>query len=169
MADKAGGSDQGINITQLSIEQLSMLKRQLEEEIETLTNSFTQLKGAQNRFVESKLSLNSISAKTAGQPILVPLTGSLYTPGVLGSNEKVLIDIGTGYYVEKPVKEAQDFMERKISFLKDNLEKLQEPILQKRKNLEAVVGVLQMKMQIAQQVAAAREKQGAAPAGSPAS
>lgn len=36
----------------------------------------------------------------AGQPLLLPLTSSLYVPGALAETEKVLIDIGTGYYVE---------------------------------------------------------------------
>lgn len=37
----------------------------------------------------------------AGTPILVPLTPSLYVPGKLASTDTVLVDIGTGFYVEK--------------------------------------------------------------------
>jgi hypothetical protein len=33
--------------------------------------------------------------------ILVPLTTSLYVPGKLADREKVIVDIGTGFYVEK--------------------------------------------------------------------
>jgi prefoldin alpha subunit len=33
--------------------------------------------------------------------ILVPLTSSLYVKGRLTDREKVLVDVGTGYYVEK--------------------------------------------------------------------
>lgn len=36
-----------------------------------------------------------------GTPILVPLTPSLYVPGKLASTDTVLVDIGTGFYVEK--------------------------------------------------------------------
>lgn len=39
--------------------------------------------------------------RLAGTPILVPLTPSLYVPGKLASTETVLVDIGTGFYVEK--------------------------------------------------------------------
>lgn len=36
--------------------------------------------------------------------MLVPLTSSLYVSGILVSKpEKVMVDIGTGYYVEKVV------------------------------------------------------------------
>lgn len=36
-----------------------------------------------------------------GTPLLVPLTPSLYVPGQLASNSTVLVDIGTGFFVEK--------------------------------------------------------------------
>ena len=35
-----------------------------------------------------------------GTDTLVPLTGSLYVNGKLGATDKVLIDIGTGYFLE---------------------------------------------------------------------
>lgn len=35
------------------------------------------------------------------KPILVPLTGSLYVPGKLASKDTVIVDVGTGFYVEK--------------------------------------------------------------------
>ena len=33
--------------------------------------------------------------------VLVPLTSSLYVKGKLTDREKVLVDVGTGFYVEK--------------------------------------------------------------------
>ena len=38
---------------------------------------------------------------TTGTPILVPLTPSIYVHGKLASTDVVLVDIGTGFYVEK--------------------------------------------------------------------
>lgn len=35
-----------------------------------------------------------------GKKILVPLTASLYVPGKLDDAEKVLVDVGTGYFIE---------------------------------------------------------------------
>jgi hypothetical protein len=34
-------------------------------------------------------------------PLLIPLTSSLYVPGSLGNTDKVIVDVGTGYMVEK--------------------------------------------------------------------
>ena len=39
--------------------------------------------------------------ETEGKDMLVPLTSSMYVPGKLGSVDKVLLDVGTGYFVEK--------------------------------------------------------------------
>ena len=37
---------------------------------------------------------------TTGKDVLVPLTSSLYVSGTLGNPDNVMVDIGTGYYVE---------------------------------------------------------------------
>lgn len=36
-----------------------------------------------------------------GKQILVPLTSSLYVPGTIADTENVIVDVGTGFYVEK--------------------------------------------------------------------
>jgi hypothetical protein len=36
-----------------------------------------------------------------GKSILVPLTTSLYVPGTLADPDNVIVDVGTGFYVEK--------------------------------------------------------------------
>ena len=49
-----------------------------------------------------------------GHEVLVPLTGSMYVPGVIKQTEKVLVDVGTGYYVEKDIPAARDYFNRKV-------------------------------------------------------
>jgi hypothetical protein len=41
-----------------------------------------------------------------GQPLMVPLTESLYVPAKLADTENVLVDVGTGYYVQVRVCSA---------------------------------------------------------------
>ena len=80
--------------------------------------------------------------------ILVPLTGSLYVPGKLMSNSNVLIDIGTGYYVNKPLDDAKKYFEKKIQFITKQMEQLQ-PILQNKAMIrEEIMEVFQQKMQV---------------------
>jgi prefoldin alpha subunit len=44
-----------------------------------------------------ELKIQTLSEK----PILVPLTTSLYVPGTLADTENVIVDVGTGFFVEK--------------------------------------------------------------------
>ncbi|KAL6718035.1 hypothetical protein ACLMJK_004120 [Lecanora helva] len=71
-------------------------------------------------------------------PLLVPLTTSLYVPGILASTSTVLIDIGTGFYVEKTPDEAQHFYKRKVEDLGKNLGDLEKIVRGKEGNLGVV-------------------------------
>lgn len=52
----------------------------------------------QNGFADE---IKLMSHGTIGKEILVPLTTSLYVPGTLADKNKVIVDVGTGFYVEK--------------------------------------------------------------------
>lgn len=54
-----------------------------------------------SRQVWSQLGGSCWRGKCVGKPILVPLTTSLYVPGKLADTENVIVDVGTGFYVEK--------------------------------------------------------------------
>lgn len=51
----------------------------------------------------SKASLDELQKTSEGTRMLVPITSSLYVPGETTSLQSVLIDVGTGYYIEKSV------------------------------------------------------------------
>jgi prefoldin alpha subunit len=88
-----------INLFDLPIPQLQAIRQQLEEEIQVLTDSFAKLRSAHVKFGDCIDSVDKL--KGTEKSILVPLTNSLYVPGTLSSGNKVLVDIGTGYYMEK--------------------------------------------------------------------
>jgi prefoldin subunit 5 len=110
----------------------------------------------------------------------------LYVKGKLTNVEAVMIDIGTGYYIERvrtvnrfcallfvslltderllagwtsrtharttqTPQQAQEYVDRKLGLVQENAEKLQQALLTKRKNLEAIISVMQEKMANAQQ------------------
>ena len=49
----------------------------------------------------------------------------MYVPGLLTQPEKVVVDIGTGYYVEKDSTAAQEYFNRKVKFVTENMERVQ--------------------------------------------
>ncbi|CAO3688235.1 unnamed protein product [Umbelopsis vinacea] len=136
---------QQIDLGELELPQLQQIKTQLEE-------SYSQLRGAQARFNDCKDSVDTLKTeKPEDKTILVPLTSSLYVPGKLSNVETVIVDVGTGYFVEKSVADASQFYKTKIEYIKGSAAKLQETITNKQSNVRALVNVMQDKMQAQQQ------------------
>ncbi|KAJ3411308.1 subunit of tubulin prefoldin [Chytridiales sp. JEL 0842] len=121
-----------INIAELPFQQLQAVRQQMEEEIQHLTSSYAQLKQAQVKFNDCVDSLDSISGNSSGE---------------LGDIEKVIVDVGTGYMVEKTIPKAKEFYKEKVTFLKSNLEQLQETITQREQQHRVLLDVMQSKMQ----------------------
>lgn len=95
----------------------------LSQDIEVLTASISQLNQAQTKFQESGEVVSNQSHISNGTEILVPLTASMYINGSITNNDKFLIDIGTGYYIEKNREGTVDYFKRKVAFLNQEIEK----------------------------------------------
>nr|XP_060615729.1 prefoldin subunit 5 [Anolis sagrei ordinatus] len=128
-------------------------------EVEFLSSSIAQLKVVQTKYVEAKDCLTVLNKSNEGKELLVPLSSSMYVPGKLSDVGNVLIDVGTGYYVEKSVDDARDFFKRKIDFLTKQIEKIQ-PALQEKHGMKQAV--MEMMSQKIQQLTAAGASQAAA-------
>lgn len=74
---------------QLSIEQLSGLKTQHEEELQELSKQMESLYGARNRFINAKATLADMATCNEGTPLMIPLNTSLYVPGKILEPNKV--------------------------------------------------------------------------------
>ena len=109
-----------------------------------MTQSFGQLKQAQAKFQDGLESLKRIET-TEQRKMLIPLTNSLYVPGVL-TEKKVMVDVGTGYFVEKDLKAAQEFYKTKVNFIKTNLDSLHASVTQRQNQKAVLMDVLQSKL-----------------------
>ncbi|XP_074023102.1 LOW QUALITY PROTEIN: prefoldin subunit 5 [Numenius arquata] len=136
-----------VNVGELTLPQLELLKGQLEQEVEFLSSSMAQLKVVQTKYVEARDCLSVLSKSNPGKDLLVPLTSSMYVPGKLSDTERVLVDVGTGYYVEKTADDARDFFKRKIDFLTKQMEKIQPALQEKHAMKQAVVEMMSQKIQ----------------------
>ncbi|KAH8676386.1 putative prefoldin subunit 5 [Xylariales sp. PMI_506] len=146
MSGQGGG--EAVNLDTLSTQQLSQVKKQLDEELEHLTSSFTQLHAAQSKFRECLRSLHSgkTPALEEDKSILVPLTNSLYVRGKLASASHVIVDVGTGFYVEKDLESAAEFYNSKVNELAGNIKELDSIIQTKTNNVRVIEEVLRQKM-----------------------
>uniref|UniRef100_A0A7N0U536 Prefoldin subunit 5 n=1 Tax=Kalanchoe fedtschenkoi TaxID=63787 RepID=A0A7N0U536_KALFE len=144
-----GGGQQGARVGELesmSLEQLKAVKDQTDLEVNLLQDSLTNIRSATARLEVASSSIQDLSLRSHGKKMLVPLTASLYVPGTLDDADKVLIDIGTGYFVEKTMAEGRDYCERKISLLKSNYEQLLEVASKKKIIADEAGAVLQAKL-----------------------
>ncbi|GBN37653.1 Prefoldin subunit 5 [Araneus ventricosus] len=83
----------------------------------------------------------------------------MYVPGELDETKKVLIDVGTGYYVEKEIPDAIDYFKRKVKFVTTQIEKVQQIMKEKLIAREVVIETMEGKIQA---TLAAQQASGAA-------
>ncbi|XP_044491777.1 probable prefoldin subunit 5 [Mangifera indica] len=148
MASSKGGGGvlRVADMEKLSIEQLKALKEQTDLEVNLLQDSLNNIRTATSRLEIASTSLHDLSVRPQGSKMLVPLTASLYVPGELDDADKVLVDIGTGYFVEKTMAEGKDYCERKVNLLKSNFDQLIEVATKKKSIADDATVVLQVKL-----------------------
>lgn len=153
------------------------------QELNVFQDSLQTLKIAKSKFAGSKDALEQIGGDWQDKRILVPLTGSMYVPGVVKSVDNFIIDIGTGYYVEKvgsrgwqspdesapivynlysllfqDLDTSKDYFKRKTDYVQEQMDKIDMLGLQKSKVLNAVIDVIEMKVAAMQAQMAATSK-----------
>ncbi|CDU24733.1 probable prefoldin subunit 5 [Sporisorium scitamineum] len=151
-----GSKGQQVDLMSLDVQQLLEVKKQLETEVQHLTSSFGQLKAAQAKFKSCIESVATIKLENKDKTTLIPLTSSLYVPGKLSDLDNVIVDVGTGYFVEKSTSDATKMYQEKVEFLTKNLEQLQETVLRQQENLQTTVEMIRLKARAEQQAAASR-------------
>lgn len=154
-----------IDLSKLSIEQLNQLKTQLSEELEEITQHYASLRNAQSRLNSCRTTVSELAPTPEGTEILVPLTQSLYVPGNTSEADKVLIDVGTGYYVEKTLPRAKDYIDKRIAVVNTNAESVAQLLMQKEQSLRMVSGYFQKKLMVMSHMSEARQAQLAASQG----
>lgn len=130
----------------MSIQEINMIILKLEEEINQLQSLVKVLTVAAEHFQESKNCLNEITSNAC--EIQVPLTSLVYVPGVIANPGRVLVAIGTGYFVEMETDKAREFYDRKIEVVEDQLRKLQAICTSKNRTITQTYSILDHKLSL---------------------
>ncbi|KAI9655353.1 MAG: subunit of tubulin prefoldin [Bathelium mastoideum] len=158
MAAATNSQGQPVDLNTLSTPQLSQVKKQLDDELAHLTTSYQNLRAAQSKFRDCLRSIqrtfpkeqpglvvtNDTSPKS--QNLLVPLTPSLYVPATLSSVRTVLVDVGTGFFVEKIPEDAIKFYDEKVEELEKNLKELEKVVQTRGRSVAVVEDVIRQKV-----------------------
>lgn len=142
VATKAGTD---ADITKLNPQQLAELGKAIESEVNVLNSSYTQLVQAVRKFNESRGVIAYLDQRKANKEVMVPMTSSLYVPGVLSDNN-VMVECGAGYYMEKNMKDAGEYCERKAAAMNANVQKVGEYMQIKKEHMTRVQGEYNKRM-----------------------
>ena len=76
--------------------------------------------------------------KATGREIMVPLTSSLYVPGVMEDGNNVFVEVGGGYFVEKSTVAAQEYCDRKTKAMTESHTKVGQLVQGKKIQLQRI-------------------------------
>jgi len=138
---------QQIDLMKLNLQQLTQLKNQLDQELTIFQDSLNTLKIAKMKYAGSREALEHIQDNWDDKTCLIPLTGSMYVPGKIKDIENVIVDIGTGYYVENDRESAKDYFKRKVDFVSEQMEKIEMLGYEKSQIRDAICDVMSIKIQ----------------------
>lgn len=141
---------QSVPIQSLSIQDLLELKQKLTLSVQHRMLQVNALKSGKDRFEQSNKTLDWFNHDNKDGEVLVPLTSSLYVKGTLADVDNVLIDVGTGYYLQKKIPDAKKYCQEKINMLAEKTKEGLGDLQEKRYHLMVIEQVLQKKIESAQ-------------------
>jgi len=140
-----------VDIRQLNAQQLTEVSQRIETELQVLQNCHAELVSVKKKFISSREAVSELKDH-CGNKLMIPLTGSLYVSGRFSNDDKLIVDIGTNFYVEKSRIEAMEFFDRKLKYVEENVEKIQPQVQQKHTSRMMIENELVAKMKAAKLV-----------------
>ncbi len=94
-------------------------------------------------YSRAKDTLEAVAKGKTGEEMLMPIGGSAFVYATISRNDRVLVGVGTGVSVDKPIEDAVAIVDTRIGELMDALKKVGES----RTVLEAKMQQLSQMMQ----------------------
>ena len=128
--DNPSSSNGTIQLDTMSLDQLQQLQQREEIRLQGLTNRYGELRTLAARLQQSALAVKDLTAKEdatdtpAKMDVFIPLTESVYIPGKVQllqpESKDLMVELGTGYYVEKSSKQTLEYLDRKKKIVDAN-------------------------------------------------
>ena len=154
----AAAAQNQMDVGAMSVEQLQSIRGQLEDEVQDLRRQLQALYGVKNRLFSAKTAVDQlVRPESDGKELLIPLTSSLYVPGKIVDPNKVIVELGTGYFCEKTSEGAKAIIERKITLVNSSIDAIESTLLTKSKHIDTVTEVMNYKVRMYQQSRASQK------------
>lgn len=125
MADIANISKDEEELNKLSVEM-----RLLEQTAETLQQRIGMINAAIRDLTYADMTLESIEKEEKNADLLVPIGGSSYVKAKLADKEKIVVGMGAGVSVEKPLPEAKQIFKERLDELEKTMNSAQQQFAQ---------------------------------------
>jgi prefoldin alpha subunit len=148
-----------VDISTYSLERLALIKSQFEQEVESLSMHTQSLNEAIARFENAGIALRAIpnTSEAEGTAMLVPMTSSLYVPGKLVNVDRVLVDVGTGYFIDKQRSDALAYVQKKLDAMYGKQQEAAVGLMRKKESLRNITELLQFRVMELQNAAAVKK------------
>ncbi|HIH28795.1 MAG TPA: prefoldin subunit alpha, partial [Thermoplasmata archaeon] len=94
------------------------------QQLESIEMQLQYLQSTLMDYQRAKMTVEQLSAVDDNSEILIPIGAGTFVNGSLKSASNVLIGVGAGVVVEKPVDEAMGKLDERIKRIQDNLDKM---------------------------------------------
>lgn len=142
----ASGQPKPVPLSALTLDQLFSIKSRLESDLQKLTASIQLTTETVEKTSAAKDGLTQFTSIEPGKEMLVPITESMYVPGIVGS-KRPIIDLGTGYFAETSVENATNFLNRRIERLNKQQEQLRTSFKDKQSQYQMTVQIINQKLE----------------------
>jgi len=102
-------------------------------------------------YSRAKDTLEAVAKGKPGEEVLMPVGGSAYVYASIVHNDRVLVGVGTGVSVDKPMEDAVATVEVRIGELMDALKKVSESRTVVESKMQQLSQVIQQEYQRMQQ------------------
>lgn len=130
-----------------TLEQINSIRVQLDRDIQVLSATLSQLKENGDHLSENIVSLENLKELPEGSQVMVPLSTSMFIKAKLKDNKNVMLDIGTGYYVDKSIDDAEDYFRRKIKTIQEQMSTIDNGLENKKRQFQNITLALQQQSQ----------------------
>ncbi len=130
-------SKKELPLSQLSLEQLSYVGKQVEQDIQGLSSSYTSLKVVMNKFKDNKLYIKDLQ-NSKDKEMFIPLTQSVFIPGKCSDISHFMVELGANYLVSTKMENAEKFCDRKVELLISNMDRIDKMIIEKNKIMNEI-------------------------------
>ncbi len=113
------------SLTREDVETLLYTYQMLQDQLNSLEQQKNMVSQQIQMFNISKATISGLKNKDAGHELIVPI-GTVYIKSKLADVDKVMVNLGSGYTVEKSIDGAIDYLDTAITNMSEVKKKIEE-------------------------------------------